>query len=276
MRLVGVVMWQLKEAIKRAGLYKGWTQSIYVELADRYKEERGYEFASQETLSKSLGCSVKSLERALKTLEADGRIEALQARKGGGLYRDAKTGKLHGRSTRWKVYWPGVESDIMSDLNGDVESDIMENESDIFSVESDIVSDERKPRERKPRERKPASSSAAPKPSRARDGFQPEDEAETTDSEESTQADPQGVLPSKSGDALIPPSPPSPARPCVKCGIPGCECICGKCGERRPRYVARKARCYECLYKDLCGCGGLKSINRPRCRKCYDRDQAAA
>ena len=197
-------MWQLKRAIEGAGLYRGWTQAIYAKLGDLYNSELGYEFASQDTLSKSLGCSVKSLERGLKALETDGRIEALAARKGGGLYRDG-AGKLHGRSTRWKVNWPGVESDIVSYSNGDVESDILENESDILSVESDIVSDKRKPRT------KPLTSPASagtPTVSRAHDALpQPASlPAETVSEESSDRADTHDALPMASKAVKPPPT----------------------------------------------------------------------
>ena len=266
-------MLALKEAVKRDTTYRGATKAVYLALADYFNEDLGYAWASQTTIARDAGIDVRTIKRAMARLEADGRIEAL--RRGGGQYRDG-AGRRHGRSTRWKINGPDSQSDTVSLSDGDSHSDILtpqgdtvslsdgdshsdiltpqgdtvslsdgDSHSDILTPQGDILTPQGDTVSPKRNLRtKPLTSPASagtPTVSRAHDVLpQPACQPKESSGGSSDRADTHDALPMASGAVGPPPTfRDTPPRPCAKCGCDRLRLnVCGKCGQRRPRYVA--------------------------------------
>ena len=98
---------KLKNLVQASTRYKGWTKSVYAYYAEHYDAEKGYAWPRIDKVASDLGCSLRTVQRALDTLEADGRMTQVwkNGRAGGRSKADAN-GKRHGRTTLWVVIGP--------------------------------------------------------------------------------------------------------------------------------------------------------------------------
>ena len=299
----GVVLmaYRLREAIYQHSTYSRTITAVWAYLADRSSIKHGYSWVGVKTMAHDLRVGVRSVQYALRKLEADRRIEAVADNKGGHMQPDSK-GRT-GRTTRWKVNPPDAAKDaIVASLEGLVcqcgrrktkwakrcrecwDRDRPRRHARMQpATRKDATSDTQgckaiaSERTKETYQGNVPASSATPKVSRARDGLQPASQpAEITESKESTGAVSHGVLPMASGAVGPPPCSATPPRPCAKCGLTDCGNVCGKCGQCRPRYRRESTMCRDCTYRVVCQCGGLKSKGRKRCRACWDRERLAA
>ena len=308
-------MLALKRAVEKESPYRHWTRTVHVALADSYNEKEGLAWPSVAGLAKRIGWSERTIRYALERLERDGWIKAetgtaldgtVAKARGGGSYRDAK-GERQPRSTRWKVYWPGEvvlgPHVYPAHSAGYHDRDTLQENGDTLQKNGDTLHTSAS--KRNPRTlplTAPLASPATPKVSRAReaenegadsppDAPTPAEAGQLSLFEESTGADSRDDLPDPSGDVSAsasgadgPPQlsgapPPVFSGVCAKCGIAGCECVCGRCGKNAPRKYKLGTACPACHWaktKDHCQCGNWKEQYARRCSKCERKARGGA
>ena len=106
----------LKNVVAKERAYKGATQQVYEYLAERYNDEYLCTWVSVGTITRDTDLSRRSVQYALRRLEADQRISAHDDNTGGGQWVSSD-GVRHGMTTRWTVYAAGgrEEWEIRSD-----------------------------------------------------------------------------------------------------------------------------------------------------------------
>ena len=96
---------RLKNAVQQSTRYKGMTKIVYLYYSEKYNFDIGYSWVGVDRCASDLGINKRTVQRALRQLEADKRIAPYEkGNYGGGQWWD-KDGR-HGQTTRWIVVAP--------------------------------------------------------------------------------------------------------------------------------------------------------------------------